>query len=142
MSKKRNRLSARSVATAKSGHHHDGAGLYLHVSENGSKKFSYRFTNPETHKTTEMGLGSSMVVTLAEARDRAHEARKLVAAGINPITARREGRQRKASARTFGECAEALIESKRSGWRSAIHAMQWSASLESTRLIQRPSWVF
>jgi hypothetical protein len=28
-----------------------------------------------------------------------------------------------------GQCAVELIKSKRSGWRSAIHAAQWSASL-------------
>jgi hypothetical protein len=101
MSKKQNRLSARTVATAKPGHYHDGAGLYLHVSKNGSKKFSYRYTDPIFHRVTETGLGSAMVVSLAEARDKANEARKLVAAGINPITARREAKQRKASQRAF-----------------------------------------
>jgi hypothetical protein len=131
MGKKQNRLSARTVATAKPGHYHDGQGLYLHVSKNGSRKFSYRFTTPDTDRVTEMGLGP------ARARDRAHEARKLVATGINSITARREGRQRKANTRTFGQCSEALIESKRSGWRSAIHAAQWSASLAT---YCRPLW--
>ena len=35
-----------------------------------------------------MGLGSARVVSLAEARAKANEARKLLAAGIDPLTQR------------------------------------------------------
>jgi hypothetical protein len=43
-----------------------------------------RFTY--NHRVTEMGLGNADV-PLAQARDKAAEARKLIAAGINPILA-------------------------------------------------------
>ena len=82
--RKSNKLTARQVAAAKPGRHGDGAGLYLVVAPSGARKWIMRFT--WAGKPNEMGLGGA-AVSLADARDKAAEARKLVAAGINPITA-------------------------------------------------------
>jgi integrase len=129
MSKGQNRLIAMQVARAKPGHHHDGRGLYLVISGPFSKKWIYRFT--WNHKPTEMGLGSALTVTLKEAREKAHDARRLVAQGINPIIARREGRRPKAATPSLGKCALDLIAAKRSEWRSDVHARQWRETLET-----------
>jgi hypothetical protein len=83
------RLTARTVATAKRGKHSDGGNLYLIVSETGSRKWVLRFTLRGTAK--EMGLGSANDVPLADARERAADARRLLARDLNPIDERKRG---------------------------------------------------
>jgi Arm DNA-binding domain len=82
------KLSARKVETAKPGRYGDGQGLWLAVAETGACKWVFRFT--WQRKVTETGLGSYPVVGLAEAREKAAAARKLVAAGT-PILLRLAG---------------------------------------------------
>jgi integrase len=125
-------LTVRTVETAKPGSVlHDGHGIYLKTGKNGGGKWIFRFTNPDTHRVTEIGLGSSRNVTLAEARAKAAEARKLVASGVNPITARRTAKARKAAQLTFGQCANALLAAKASEWRNEVHRSQWRTTLET-----------
>ena len=121
-----NRLTARSVATAKPGRHCDGHGLYLAVSNNGAKKWVLRFTF--NHRVTEMGLGNADV-PLAEARDKAAEA--IIAAGTNPIHAKREAKRVSGGKRPFGQCANALLAAKSSEWRNEKHRSQWRMTLET-----------
>jgi Arm DNA-binding domain len=123
-----NKLTARQIASAKPGRHGDGGGLYLVVSRTGARKWIFRFTSGG--KPNEMGVGGA-AVTLAQARDRAADARKFVASGINPITARREARMASAAKPTFGQCAEALLAAKSSEWRNARHRAQWRMTLET-----------
>lgn len=73
-----------------------------------------------------MGLGSTGVVTLQEARASALEQRKMLVAGEDPISARRVARSAGA---TFGEAADAYIASHRSGWKNDAQADQWTQSL-------------
>ena len=77
-----------------------------------------------------MGLGNA-AVSLAKARDKAAEARKLVAAGVNPIEARREAERIAAGKPTFGQCADALLAAKSSEWRNEKHRAQWKMTLET-----------
>jgi Arm domain-containing DNA-binding protein len=118
MGQRRNydRLTDRAVKAE----HCDGRGLWFCVSASGARKWILRFTfNRRTH---EMGLGDAFDVGIADARAKATAARRLAASGIDPIVARREGRQSAVAAKTFGECATALIKSKQPGWRSKKHA--------------------
>jgi integrase len=121
------KLSAIKVKTAKEGRYGDGAGLYLIVSESGSRNWVYRFTFKG--KVREMGLGSGLVVTLAQARDKAAEARALVANGRNPIEVRREFGRAIASKPTFGQIADEMLAARSSQWRNAKHAAQWRMTL-------------
>ena len=123
-----NKLTARQIVSAKPGRHGDGGGLYLVVSRTGARKWIFRFTS--RGKPNEMGVGGA-AVTLAQARDRAADARKFVASGVNPITARREARMASAAKPTFGQCAEALLAAKSSEWRNARHRAQWRMTLET-----------
>ena len=82
------KLTARAAATSKPGRYGDGNGLYLVVSPTGARKWVFRFTFDG--RVTEMGLGSAEIVSLAEARDKAHAARKIRHAGENPIEAKRK----------------------------------------------------
>src|SRR5215472_16903615 len=69
----------------------DGGGLYLQVRGPANRSWLYRFKlHGRPHL---MGLGRVNDVSLAEARDAAAAARKLVRAGINPIQQRRAARQ-------------------------------------------------
>jgi integrase len=107
------------------------------VSGTGARKWVFRFTF--AGRVTEMGLGNA-AVSLAQARDRAAEARKLVAAGVNPIEARREAGRIAAGKPTFGRCADALLAAKASEWRNEKHRQQWAMTLETyaARLRSRP----
>ena len=110
------------------GRHHDGRGLYLHVLDSGAATWSYRYTMDK--KPREMGLGSVELVTLAEAREMAHAARKLAWQGIDPIEARKADRApKRATGMTFAQAAAELIELKRAGWRAPKHAEQWRTTL-------------
>jgi hypothetical protein len=115
MTRKINRLNARSVATiAKHGRHADGGGLYLSISPNGGRRwtFLYRWNR----KVTEIGFGSARAghVTLARARELAGEARAELAKGVNPKNARKP-----TEGATFGDCADRLIEAMRPSWHAA-----------------------
>jgi integrase len=123
----RQKLTARAAATTKPGRYGDGAGLYLVVSPTGARKWVYRFSF--AGKVTEAGLGSADVVSLAEARDKAHEARKLVEAGKNPVEARRQAAMIETRKPTFGAVADALVAAKEVEWRNEKHRAQWRASL-------------
>src|SRR3954468_11463847 len=97
MARQTKRLSALSVSTlAKPGRHSDGDGLYLVVDPSGAKRwlflFRWRDTPKANSKLREMGLGSIAKVSLADAREAALAARRVLASGRNPIEARRQAR--------------------------------------------------
>jgi integrase len=81
-----------------------------------------------------MGFGPYPVVSLAEARERALEARKLIAQGVDPLDSRHALERAQASERAkavaFDECAGQYIASQRDGWKNAKHAKQWETTLE------------
>lgn len=120
------KLSARAAATTKPGRYGDGRGLYLVVSQTGARKWIFRFTFGG--RVTEMGLGNA-AISLSAARDKADEARRLVASGTNPIEAQREAKRLSVGKPTFGQCADALVEAKSSEWRNEKHRAQWKMTL-------------
>jgi len=102
------RLTERGVQTAKPGRHSDGDGLHLVVSEPGRKKWVLRYQIAGIRK--DKGLGAYPVVGLKDARERAIEARKLVARGLDPIEADRAARKAAKPVPTFREIASLVIE--------------------------------
>src|ERR1700686_1690348 len=120
---------------------HDGGGLYLRVAASrrdgdgneklGAKSWVFRFQLDG--KRRDMGLGPFPDISLAEARGKATERRKLRHEGIDPLDAKAAQRQAQrvsvAKGRTFRECAVEFIEKNRAGWRNAKHAAQWTATL-------------
>lgn len=118
------KLSARKVATAKPGKYGDGNNLYLIVSEAGSRKWILRFN--WRGRPREMGLGSASSVSLADARDRAIDAKRKLSNGVNPI----EDRQREKGVPSFGEMADQVVEALSSGFRNVKHRAQWKMTLE------------
>lgn len=129
-----NRLSQKAVANKRRpGYHADGGGLYLQVSPTGSKSWVFRFML--AGKAREMGLGPLHIVSLAEARTKAADCRKLLLARVDPIEARNAEAASKAldAARsiTFAKCGEAYIKAHKAGWKNAKHVDQWTNTLET-----------
>ncbi len=120
------RLTAVAVrAHSAPGLYADGAGLYLQINKTGAKSWTFIFQWRGARK--QMGLGSLKVRSLAEAREAADAARKLVAGGINPIEERGDTRT---TDRTFGALADQLLEALRPEWKNAKHVYQWERSLK------------
>ena len=88
MAKAVNRLSAAGVKTAKPGIHVDGDGLMLVVKPSGSATWMLRYQ--VAGKRRDMGLGRARglgAVGLAEAREKAAEARRLAGKGMSSACA-------------------------------------------------------
>ena len=90
------------------------AGLILQITPNGSKSWLLRTL--VAGKRRAIGLGAYPEVGLAEARDRAREAKAKVRDGVDPIEERKAARAALAAARarnlTFGEAADRWIAAK------------------------------
>ena len=118
------KLSARKVETAGVGRHGDGRGLFLYVKPTLARSWVLRYQ--VQGRRHDLGLGAYPDVTLAMARQRATDARRLILDGDDPIAKRRQ-----AQPKTFKDAALELIESKRSGWKNAKHSAQWTSTLEA-----------
>jgi integrase len=109
----------------------DGGGLYLQVTGAGAKSWIFRFSL--NGRAREMGLGSLSAVSLADARSKAGDCRKLRQEGVDPIESRNAMRQQAAldaaRAITFKDAAAAYIAAQRTGWHNAKHAAQWASTL-------------
>ena len=129
-----NKLSAAEIAKkTKPGRYGDGGGLWLQVSQWGTKSWIFRFML--NGKARQMGLGDVNTFSLKEARDRARLARQMVADGIDPIEAKREkveaARAEDAARVTFKDATLRYIKAHAAGWRNAKHADQWKNTLET-----------
>jgi integrase len=132
MTKKAAGLTARRVETAKTpGLLADGGGLYLQVTPSGAKTWIYRFQR--SGRRRDMGLGSVVLYSLAEARRKAADARRLVAEGIDPIEQRAALAAAEAAtaakAMTFEDAARAYIKAHQAGWRSPKSLAAWTGTL-------------
>lgn len=115
----------------KPGLYGDGAGLWLKVTEHGSRSWIFRFTLEGRERW--MGLGSFPDVSIAEARENATDLRKMVRGGTDPLQAKQERTASnlavKAKAVTFDWCTEQYINAHKSGWKNAKHVDQWTNTL-------------
>jgi integrase len=130
---KSNLLSARKVESInKPGAYCDGGGLYLRVSDSGTKAWVFKFML--NRRARAMGLGRVRDFTLAEARERAREARRLVADGIDPIDAKQSKRDAALAAAakrvTFREAAQKFLAAHSAKWTNPRHEQQWRNTLE------------
>lgn len=134
MARQQQRLSALHVnKLTKPGLYGDGGGLTLQITTTGAKSWLFRYM--VAGKPFGMGLGPTHTVSLAEARQKALEARKLLIDGINPLAAKKQNQiaAALASARmmTFDQCAEAYILAHKAGWKNAKHGDQWTNTLNT-----------
>ncbi|MDB1124279.1 tyrosine-type recombinase/integrase [Vibrio algarum] len=112
------KLTAKEVANAKPKDKayrlSDGGGLYLHIRKSGSKSWECRYIKPTTRKPTYTGVGAYPDVSLANARARATDVRKLVSEGIDPQLVKAEQKAKISSeqSNTFKAVAELWRDTK------------------------------
>ena len=115
------KLTVKFVETVKKpGRYGDGGGLWLQVSDTGSKSWVFRYTVGGRERWP--GLGPYPEVSLADARKRALEYRQLRAHGNDPIDYRNaEALKTAAHSHTFRETADAYFQERRdaSRWHTA-----------------------
>jgi integrase len=133
-SRKRRPFTARSIQTMKdAGRYGDGTckGLWLQVSDAGTKSWLLRYML--NGRARAMGLGSLELVSLADARERARAARRLLLDGKDPIEERKAQQlaNQLAAARsvTFQKCAERYLAAHEASWRNPKHRAQWRSTL-------------
>jgi integrase len=130
-------LTAKRVErTKKPGRYRDSGGirgLLLQISASGAKSWVLRY---ERHgRERMMGLGSCSEFTLKEARERARQARQLLANGIDPLARKHADKQFAKLAEhrklTFREAAQRFFDQNESKWRSAKHREQFLGTLKA-----------
>lgn len=112
------------------GKYFDGAGLYLELTRAGGKywRMKYRFGGKEKR----LAFGVYPAVTLAEARDHAVEARKVMRAGVDPGALRKSEKAKAAhdAAKTLEAVARAWLSHQSGRWEP-ITLYRITASLET-----------
>jgi len=107
----------------------DGGGLYLEVLPHGSKlwRLKYRYLGIEKR----FSLGAYPLITLAEAREKREEAKKLLTQDIDPSMARQDNREAivRNAANTFEVIAREWHENQKGRWsdnhyNNVMHRME------------------
>lgn len=75
----------------------DGGGLYLLMRPDGARWWRWDYRRPVTGKRNTLSLGTYPDVGLADARQRHAEARKLLAAGVDPGEQRKQAKREQAA---------------------------------------------
>ena len=118
------KLNDRQVKAIKvDGLHACGEGLYLQVK--GSAR-TWVFRYKAAGKRRDMGLGSTVDVSLKDARDTMEAAKRLLRDGIDPVETRKAERL---IIPTFGAFADELVETLKAGFSNAQHIYQWQQTL-------------
>src|SRR5665213_798526 len=133
MARTTKKLSALEISRLKlPGFYHTGDGLYLRISKAGATSWIYRYMlSGHQH---DMGVGPYPSFSLAEARAKLVELRKLKHNGIDPIDARAGERLRSklhdAKASTSQNAEIRYTAARTPSWRNKKHAAQWTRTLE------------
>ena len=114
---------------SKPGRYADGGGLYVVVDPSGAKRWVQRLVIQG--KRRDLGLGGLTTVTLAEAREKALEARRSARSGGDPLAARRAAQRH---VPTFAEAMAPAHAEQRKTWKNAKHADQWVNTLTTYAL--------
>lgn len=118
-------LTAQAVKNAREpGKYFDGNGLYLRVDPNGSRFWVQRIII--RGKRCEIGLGSASLVSLAEARGKAQDNRRLARDGGDPLQVKRDAR----ASLNFEEAARRVHALHLPTWRNEKHGKDFITSLE------------
>ena len=132
MARELERLTTLQVGRARPGWHHDGGGLYLRVNEDGGRFWYFRYA---AHGKKYLGLGAAHTVTLADARRKAAECRRLLIDGRDPKiereAVRAAARAQAAKLVTFAAAADAYCEAHKTGWRTKKHAREVRETLRT-----------
>jgi integrase len=128
------KLTAKKVEILREpGFYGDGEGLYLKVGTGGAKSWILRTVVHRRRR--DLGLGSASLTSLAEARTKAREYRKIAREGGDPDTLR------KRESLTFEEAAKRAHAQLLPTWKNQKHAETWLATVENyvnSKLGKRP----
>ncbi|MDB5884662.1 MAG: integrase family protein [Polaromonas sp.] len=132
MARQLGKLTALQVSKlTKPGLYGDGGGLTLQITKAGVKSWLFRFMREG--KAYGMGLGPTHTFSLAEARQKALTARKLLADGLNPLMEKKQKflalALERARMMSFDQCSTAYIQAHKASWKNAKHLDQWTNTL-------------
>jgi integrase len=106
-------------------------GLYMQITPSGGRSWILRTTVGKARR--DIGLGGFPTVTLAQARDKAREARDKIERGVDPVAERQAMKAAliAASGRglTFGKAVESYLKAKLDAFKNAKHRQQWENTL-------------
>lgn len=106
-------------------------GLHLQINPAGGRSWILHATVGALRRV--IGLGGFPAVTLAQARDKAQEARAMIEGGVDPVEARKAAKAALAAAQrrglTFAAATKTYLETKLEGFKNAKHRQQWENSL-------------
>ena len=105
------------------GRYGDGNGLYLRVTQTGTKSWIQRIV--VNGRRRDLGLGAYPDVSLADARRLTAANRSAVAAGQDPTA-----KQAPTTQLTFEETARRYFETHSPSWRSSRHTSNWLSRLK------------
>ena len=107
------------------------AGLYLHVNDRGARSWILRVVVGD--KRRDMGLGGYPDIGVADARQKAREARLKIEQGIDPILLRKQAKSElmalQATDKTFEQAAGEYIKIHADSWSNDKHRKQWERTL-------------
>lgn len=106
------------------------SGLLVQITPKGGRTWLLRVA--VGGKRREIGLGGFPDVTLAQARERAREAKDKVRRGIDPVEERKAARAILRAAQrglTFADATERYLAAKLDAFRNAKHRDQWRNTL-------------
>ena len=104
----------------------DGGGLYLLVNPNSSKYWRLKYRLHGKEKTLSLGVYPG--VSMAEAREEANKAKKLIREGVDPVIRRKQEKHTKI-ANTFRNIAEEWLSKQKGSW-TKDHAANVKRTLE------------
>ncbi|MBB3712815.1 integrase [Limimaricola variabilis] len=114
------------------------AGLYLQITPTGGRTWLLRVVVGDRRR--EIGLGGYPEVPLAQARERAREAKDAIRRGIDPVEERKAARAALMTAQrrglSFADAADRFLDAKLSEFRNVKHAAQWRSTLTTYALPQ------
>lgn len=106
-------------------------GLHLQITPTGARSWVLRVKIGA--KRRDMGLGQYPGVPLAQAREKARQARAAIEVGKDPILERERAqsalRAAQASEKSFEWCAQQYMDAHSDSWRNAKHRAQWLSTL-------------
>ena len=107
------------------------AGLYLHVNARGARSWILRVVVGD--KRRDMGLGGYPDIGVADARQKAREARLKIEQGVDPILLRKQAKSElmalQATDKTFEQAAGEYIKIHAESWSNDKHRKQWERTL-------------
>lgn len=109
------------------------SGLLMQITSNGGRTWLLRVTVGA--KRREIGLGGFPDVTLAQARERAREAKDQIRRGIDPVEERKAVKASLVAARsrglTFANAVDKCLAAKLDAFKNPKHREQWRNTLQT-----------